>query len=50
MVKTVNICMAKRMLSSNDDQIIIPRRFVAAGSDGVSANECKHPETKLCKE
>ena len=49
MVRTVNICMAIRMLSVTDDSGSIPWRCVAAGSDGVSVNECKHPEMKLCK-
>ena len=49
MVKTVNICMAIRTLSETDDSGNIPCRCVADGSDGVGVNECKHPETKLCK-
>ena len=49
MVRTVNICMAIRTLSETDDSGNIPRRCVAAGSDGASVNECKYPETKLCK-
>ena len=49
MVRTVNICMAMRTLSETDDSGNIPWRYVAAGSDGVGVNECKHPETKLCK-
>ena len=48
-VKTVNICMAIRTLSETDDLGNIPWCYVAAGSDGVGVNECKHPETKLCK-
>ena len=51
MVRTVNICMAIRTLSETDDSGNIPRRCVAAGSDGVGVNDYKHhsPETKLCK-
>ena len=49
MVRTVNICMAIRTLSETDDSGNIPWRCVAAGSDGVGVNECKYPETKLCK-
>ena len=49
MVKTVNICMGIRTLSETDDSGNIPCRCVADGSDGVGENECKHPETKLCK-
>ena len=49
MVKTVNICMAIRTLSETDDSGNIPCHCVADGSDGVGENECKHPETKLCK-
>ena len=37
------------MLSETDDSGNIPWRCVAAGSDGVGVNECKYPETKLCK-
>ena len=47
MVRTVNICMAIRTLSETDDSGNIPWRCVAA--DGVGVNECKYPETKLCK-
>ena len=49
MVKIVNLCMAIRTLSETDDSGNIPWRCIAAGSDGVGLNECKHPETKLCK-
>ena len=42
MVKTVNICMAIRMLSETDDSGNIPWLCVAAGSDGVGVNECKY--------
>ena len=41
--------MAKRTLSETDDSGNIPRRSVAAGSDGVGVNECKYREKKLCK-
>ena len=47
MVRTVNICMAIGTLSETDDSGNIPWRCVAA--DGVGVNECKYPETKLCK-
>ena len=36
-------------MSETDDSGNIPWRCVAAGSDGVGVNECKHPETELCK-
>ena len=49
MVRTVNIYMAIRTLSETDDSSNIPWRCVAAGNDVVGVNECKHPETKLCK-
>ena len=49
MVRAVNICMATRTLSEADDSGNITGRCVAAGSDGVGVNECKYPETKLCK-
>ena len=49
MVRTVNICMAIRMLSETDDSGNIPWRCVTAGSDGVGVNECKYRETKLYK-
>ena len=49
MIRTVNICMAIRTLSKTDDSGNIPWHCVVAGSDGVSVNECKYPETKLCK-
>ena len=38
------------MLSETDDLGNIPWRCVAAGSDGVGMNECKHRETKFAKE
>ena len=41
--------MAIRTLRETDDSGNIPWRCVAAGSDGVGVNKCKHPETKLCK-
>ena len=41
--------MAIRTLSETDNSGNIPWRCVVAGSDGVSVNECKYPETKLCK-
>ena len=41
--------MAICTLVETDDSGNIPWRCVAAGSDGVSVNECKHPEMKLCK-
>ena len=41
--------MAIRTLSETDDSGNIPWRCIVAGSDGVSVNECKYPETKLCK-
>ena len=49
MVKIVNICMAICMLSETDNSGNIPWRCVAAGSDGVGLNECKHSEMKVCK-
>ena len=49
MVRTVNICMAIRMLSETDDSGNIPWHCIAAGSDGVGVNECKYRETKLYK-
>ena len=47
MVRTVNIFMVIRSLSETDDSGNIPCCCVAA--DGVGVNECKYPETKLCK-
>ena len=41
--------MAILTLSETDDSGNVPWRFVAAGSDGVGVNECRYPETKLCK-
>ena len=49
MVRTVNICMEIHALSVTDDSGNIPWHCGAAGSDGVGVNECKYPETKLCK-
>ena len=31
-------------------QVLILKRDVAASCDGASANECKHPEMKLCED